>query len=426
MTVLHIAYTMTGGAGGALRRHHLWRLANGLPSSVLTARPEQHLAPNASAIIELPGEKPGPAADLAAWLEPLVGATRWSAPATWRIFDWPEYRDAEVIELRQLHSAGGHEFFNLAALTRLCREKPVVWRLSDMWPFTGYCAYAFDCDKWRDGCRGGCPQMGAERRRMEIRWQKFDTAARRWAWRANLYRSLDLHVVCPSRWMMEQVLQSPLGRSGRVSLVPVGVDAEVFAPSPRAAVRAAMGIPDDDFVIAASLPSLTNWRKGGDLLLETIGRLPEKAGVTLLVIGSHVRRQVAGVAARSTGLVRDEAQHAWYLSAADVLCFSSRCDNSPQTVLEAASVGLPVVAFDAGGIRDFVRDGESGRLVPVGDTAAMADALDRYRLSADLRRAHGAAGRRLILDGHTLDHQGRALAEVHRMLLADHKKGRNP
>jgi glycosyltransferase involved in cell wall biosynthesis len=63
------------------------------------------------------------------------------------------------------------------------------------------------------------------------------------------------------------------------------------------------------------------------------------------------------------------------------------------TNLEAAACGTPVVASNSPGIRESVRDGETGYLVPHGDTGAMAEALDRLAGSPELVRALGEAGR---------------------------------
>ncbi len=78
------------------------------------------------------------------------------------------------------------------------------------------------------------------------------------------------------------------------------------------------------------------------------------------------------------GAVRGEGK--WrLLSEADVLVFPStyRLEAQPLTIVEAMSVGLPVVAYDNGGIRDMVADGRSGVLVPAGDEQALAAAVLR-------------------------------------------------
>ena len=61
----------------------------------------------------------------------------------------------------------------------------------------------------------------------------------------------------------------------------------------------------------------------------------------------------------------------------DIFLNSSRIDNMPLSILEAYAAGLPVVTSDAGGIPYIVRNGETGLMVPCGDTAAMAAAALR-------------------------------------------------
>jgi glycosyltransferase involved in cell wall biosynthesis len=79
-------------------------------------------------------------------------------------------------------------------------------------------------------------------------------------------------------------------------------------------------------------------------------------------------------------------------AAADATVLSSSWENFPHTVVEALAVGTPVVAMEAGGIGEVVRDGVNGLLVPAGETAALAEALRRYFADAGLReRLRGAA-----------------------------------
>jgi glycosyltransferase involved in cell wall biosynthesis len=58
---------------------------------------------------------------------------------------------------------------------------------------------------------------------------------------------------------------------------------------------------------------------------------------------------------------------------------TSRQDNLPNTLLEAAACGIPVVAFDVGGISDIVSSGVNGSLIRMGDIKGMADAIENLR-----------------------------------------------
>jgi glycosyltransferase involved in cell wall biosynthesis len=65
----------------------------------------------------------------------------------------------------------------------------------------------------------------------------------------------------------------------------------------------------------------------------------------------------------------------------------------PRVLMEAAAMGKPVVATDVRGCREVVADGETGLLVPVQDSAALAEGLITVLSDAGLARRLGQAGR---------------------------------
>jgi len=71
-------------------------------------------------------------------------------------------------------------------------------------------------------------------------------------------------------------------------------------------------------------------------------------------------------------------------------------ENSPVTISEAMASGIPVIAFDLGGIGEMVEDGVTGFLVPPKDTFALAERIDRFLMNPDLQHAMGEKGRAKI------------------------------
>lgn len=138
-------------------------------------------------------------------------------------------------------------------------------------------------------------------------------------------------------------------------------------------------------------------QKGLDVMVEAMRRLiVAHPGATCVVAGGGpLEGSVKGWAAEAgvaeamrflgpvTGVDR-------YLRAADIYLLTSRWEALPISIVEAFRAGLPVVATDCGGVSELVDD-SVGALVPVGDAAAIAAALDRLAGDAALRQAKGAA-----------------------------------
>jgi glycosyltransferase involved in cell wall biosynthesis len=84
-----------------------------------------------------------------------------------------------------------------------------------------------------------------------------------------------------------------------------------------------------------------------------------------------------------------------HLADSMVYVLPSYREGTPRTVLEAMASGRAIVTTDAPGCRETVAPGENGFLVPVGDAAALADAMERFILRPELALAMGARSREL-------------------------------
>ena len=97
---------------------------------------------------------------------------------------------------------------------------------------------------------------------------------------------------------------------------------------------------------------------------------------------------------------------------------SSLSEGLPMSVLEAMAAGLPLVLTRVGGMPELVSEGENGRLVPAGDPAALADAIDALARDVALRRAYGAASRERVEETFALSRFQEEHVKLYERLLA--------
>lgn len=185
----------------------------------------------------------------------------------------------------------------------------------------------------------------------------------------------------------------------RVPLITNGIDLAPFAePLDREAIRRELGLrPGEVAVICVA--RLHRQKRHGDLLaaaamlpsglppwqLFLAGDGPERGALEALIRASGLQGRV-----RLLGQRDDVAR---LLRASDVSVLVSEREGFSNAVVESLAAGVPVVATDVGGNPDAVADGETGFLISVGDTAALANRLARLIADPDLRAALGARAR---------------------------------
>jgi glycosyltransferase involved in cell wall biosynthesis len=163
----------------------------------------------------------------------------------------------------------------------------------------------------------------------------------------------------------------------KVEVLYLGVGDAPPVHSTRAEVRAELGMDESTplVVTAARLAP----QKALEVMIRSIAAC--RTSPLLAIVGEGpLRAALEETAAREArGRVRflgwrDDV--ADFVAAADAFCLSSIWEGIPLAVQEAILLGTPVVATDVGGMGEVVGDRESGRLVPAGDPAALAAALD--------------------------------------------------
>lgn len=319
-------------------------------------------------------------------------------------------RQMPEAELVNLHWVAG--FLDLGAFFEcLPGEMPLVWTLHDMASFTGGCCYDMDCGKFTQQC-GACPQLGSKEER--------DLTRQVWRRKEKYYGAREagrFHIVTPSRWLEEEVRSSPLlGRFPR-SVIPYGLDTEVFQPRNRGVARDVLGIPQGARVVLFVSHEIHTQRKGFALLMEALAGMQSPGKVFLLSLGAGPAPEIQPLPYVHVPLLGDDRLLSWIYNAADVFVLPSLADNLPNTMLEAMACGTPVVAFETGGIPDAVRPGVTGLLAKTGDSAELRAAMLEL-LGNDTKRAEMSANcRRIAVAEYDLSVQARRYVELYTEML---------
>jgi glycosyltransferase involved in cell wall biosynthesis len=197
---------------------------------------------------------------------------------------------------------------------------------------------------------------------------------------------------------------------GQIRLLPQGLYSEMrHDPAARMRARQALGVPEEArMVLGAGYGDL---RKGIDLFLQAARQAwnrPDGKDLHFCWVGdmAHTLATYLGPeieAAMATGrghFPGFQTDMQGYMNAADAFALTSREDPFPSVALEALASGIKVAAFaGAGGISDLLADSTLGRVAPMSDSAAMAEALcELAATQSDEARAAEAAAAQTRFD----------------------------
>lgn len=267
--------------------------------------------------------------------------------------------------------------------------------------------------EWPLGFR--CVTEGCVRTLTGSRFEKFRTAAHG-MWRLRSLRGCR-RIVVPSRYVYQEMVRNGFA-SEKIRLLPCfterGPAFEGGRPGPQILW---VGRADGG--------------KGLERFFQCLGMLREGEW-RAFVVGDdtatpHVRAMANGfgIADRVTCLGRLEGEELdrQYAASRVVVFTSDLAETFGQVGIEAMAFGKPVVAFDVGGVSEWLADGVTGFLVPRGDVAGMAERLPRLLSDDGLSERMGSTGRALVERRFRRQHHLPKLLEVFRDAIAEANGG---
>lgn len=326
-----------------------------------------------------------------------------------RLVEQQAYQEADVLNIHSNFS----RFFSYLWLPVLTRNKPTVLTLCDMWAYTGHCHYSYGCDRWKSGC-GKCPYPDA------YEPVKRDGTALEWKLKNWAYNHSKLTVVTKSRWSTEQVKQSMLSHFPTQQIYN-GVDTEIYQPRDAQKCRLELGLPLHKKVLMFSANNLSDYRKGGDLLLRAIQDLPAslKAETVLLIIGRDGETLAKEVNMQTfcLGYLSSEHRQAICYAAADLFLFPTRNELFGNVALESIACGTPVVSFKVGGVPDIVRSGITGYLAEPENAGDFCNGIVQLLENEPLRKDISQQGQAVAVQEFAQELQVQQYTALYRQLL---------
>lgn len=202
-------------------------------------------------------------------------------------------------------------------------------------------------------------------------------------------------LVAVSEAIRDQLLDLGIGKPEQWRVIPLGLDLDPLLdlPLPKVSSLSRIGI-------VGRLTAIKNHK----LFLEAASILASSnPSVRFVVVGDgELRGELEVKAHRALG---DRVEFTGWqsnlerlYSELDVVVLTSDNEGTPVALIEAAAAGKPCVATDVGGVRDVVRHGSSGLVVPPGDARVLADAIDSLVDDPELAFSMGAAGRSWVCE----------------------------
>lgn len=245
------------------------------------------------------------------------------------------------------------------------KDKPTVWRTSDMNSFTGGCHITAGCEEFKKSCEV-CPQLEGT--------LVNNYAKKNFLIKQNALKDFtNLNIVGVSSWISQQAQQSTLFKKYNHHVIHNGIDTAVYYPEDKKEAKLTLNLPLEKKVIFYVADDLKRKNKGYHLLKETLEKLDNPSDYLLMVAGRGTDDFVLSnnIEIKLLGFISSKDKLRQAYSAADLTVIPSLYETFNQVTLESMACGTPSLAWDNSGPRDIIEHKETGYLARAYDTDDM-------------------------------------------------------
>ena len=322
--------------------------------------------------------------------------------AKWKPLEHPEIETADIVCLYWV----GNGLLTAKQISQF--RAPIVWRLSDAWAMTGGCHYPNGCEKYVEQCIS-CPQAKSA-------WF-LDLPKMLFHEKINFPVPRNIMIVTPTQWIASLARKSKILSGRQVEVVPTGVDEHEFCLRDQGGRESGQTI-----LLIGANNIMADERKGWQFIPALFKALGEKArDFQLVVFGVESQTEldqkfVMDYGVKVFGKIKEKSKLVELYQSGSIFLCPSLEDNLPNTVLEAMSCGLPVLAFDIPGLSDILIHKENAFLARAFDVDELALGLSWLVKEEHLKQCSIQA-RQTIVQKFTRKNQMNKMIELYQGLL---------
>ncbi len=281
----------------------------------------------------------------------------------------PLVQEADIIHLHWVA-----DFINYKSFFQKI-NKPVVWTMHDMNPFTGGCHYAMECLKYEDKCLN-CPQLVGTFNpdfAYEIQQKKA----------AFCLGNNNLHIVTPSQWLTDCSKRSQIFKDFPHYVIYNGIDSRIFKNRDKVFSRDLLGLPHDKKIVLFVAGSLSCKPKGYQLLLDAFNKLSDKTNILLCAIGNDVS-EIKNAHIVELGPINDERLLSAAYSASDIYITPSLVEAFGLTIAESMFCATPVIGYSVSAVKELIDNKKNGILCSETNSESLKEAIDFFYNNTEL------------------------------------------
>ena len=331
------------------------------------------------------------------------------------ITTYPEFKEADIIHLHWINQG----MLSLKDLKKILQSgKPIVWTMHDMWPCTGICHHARECDKYHKECHH-CPYLYNGGAKKDLSHQTFKK-------KKELYQLSPITFITCSQWLKERAGQSALLEQHPIVHIPNPIKTNLFTPRNKVEARQKCNLPTDKKLILFGSVKITDKRKGIDYFIESCKILAEKhpelvnnLGVAVYGKESEQLKSLVPFQVYALDYISNEKELVNVYNAVDLYVTPSLEENLPNTIMEAMACGIPCVGFNVGGIPEMIDHLHNGYVADYKSAEDFANGI-HWTLSESEYQSLSEEARRKVTSSYSESTIAKKYIEVYNKIIGHH------